>query len=362
LYVKYWTLSWLLYDVSLVTLLVSFLKNLSWPYALFQIGELGSVAMITAAGMNYSHGFRLRRRHVLMGMLPILAWSISSTWTLDDFNGLYMLHSFLMAGAFAYSSYVFFASPHYRHNVGTRIVAFICLLISLNAVHYAIIFGYAFRHSLGAISYLQYTSFYDLLMQYVLAIGVVAMGMQETQHQLRESNAQLQEAQTQLRQLAQIDPLTGVFNRHAFHEICNAELAPGTELSTPHTLVLLDIDNLKKINDLAGHSMGDEVLRTVAQFTARNIRGNDCLVRWGGDEFLLLMRQTPAPEAERRLVELVEQLKQQSANSPAGRLFFGISYGVAQFRSIGALPKAIEEADQKMYRHKQSYRRQLMLI
>ncbi|MDD5543001.1 MAG: GGDEF domain-containing protein, partial [Acidobacteriia bacterium] len=261
-----------------------------------------------------------------------------------------------------YNAYVFFKSPHYRDNIGTRIVAFICTLIALNAVHSAVIFGYAFSHNLGAIGYLQFTSFYDLLMQYVLAIGMVSMGMQERQQQLRESNNQLQAAQAQLRHLAQTDPLTGVLNRHAFREICNTEFTADRESTSPHTLVLLDIDNLKKINDFAGHSMGDEVLRTVAQFMTKKIRGCDSLVRWGGDEFLLLLRGTDAPQAGKRLVELVEELNQQSVNSPAGQLYFGISYGCAEFHSIGTLSQTIEEADQNMYRYKKTSRKQLMLV
>lgn len=361
LYLKYWTVSWLLYAVSLGVLLTSFLNHVRWPYALYQILELGSVAMVTAAGMNYSNEFRLQRKHGLL-FLPAVVWSVSSTWVFEDFNGLYMFHSLLMASAFAYNAYVFFTSRWYRSNGGTRLLAFTCTLISLMGFHYAVVFGYAFHRELGSISYLHFTSFYDLLMQYVLAIGMVVMGMKENQHRLQLTNSQLQEAQDRLRFLAQTDPLTGVYNRHAFREICDREFRPENLQKSPHALVLLDIDNLKKINDLVGHSTGDEVLRTVARTISSMIRGEDCLVRWGGDEFLLLMRGTDLSQARQRMKQVAEQLSHQCVISPVGRIYFGISYGEAALVTLDGLPASIEEADRNMYKRKQQSKKSMMMV
>ncbi len=360
-YLKYWTWSWALYAASLVTLLASFWLRLNWPYALYQFLELGAAGMITAAGMNYARGFQLERRHALW-LIPAAAWSIAGAWAIADFSGLYAVHSLLMGIAFAYNAYVFFRSSWFRSNVGVRIVAFSCSLIALVGFHYAFIFAYAFGKNIAAIGYLQFSGFYDLLMQYVLALGMVVMGMRETQRRLADTHSKLEEAWEQLRYLAQTDPLTGVYNRHAFREICDRELGRTDRGETVHSLVLLDIDNLKQINDLAGHSMGDEVLRAVARGLTSMIRGEDCLVRWGGDEFLLLMRETAAAKATERMKLVSDCLSQQFVHSPAGKLYFGISYALSEVSSIDGLSQSIEAADREMCRCKVTSKRALRLV
>jgi diguanylate cyclase (GGDEF)-like protein len=360
-YLRYWTVSWFLYAGALLALLLSFLHHRHWPLALYQFLELGSLAMLTLAGLNYSRDFRFRKRHLLL-IVPITAWAIASTGSFKSFNTIYVVHLFLMAAAFAYNAYVLFTSRWFRSNVGARILAYVCSLFALMDIHYFFIFGYVFHRNLNSLDYLQFSSFYDLLLQYVLAIGMVVAAMQETQHRLESANAQLHEAQDRLRHLAQTDPLTGVYNRHAFREICDRDLKKIRTSHCPDALGLLDIDNLKKINDLGGHSRGDEVLRLVAQTISSMVRGDDCLVRWGGDEFLLLMRETELPQAEKRLELIKEQLSHQSINSRAGKIFFGVSYGVAEFDSIDKLAAAIEEADRQLYRQKQYSRKSLKVV
>lgn len=361
LYLRYWTVSWFLYAASLAILLVSFLQHRHWLYAVYQLLDLTAAGMITAAGMNFAYEFRLQKRHALF-LIPALVWAAAGAWQLVDFNGLYAFHSFLMASAFAYNAYVFFSSKCFRENVGTRLLAVTCTLISVMDFHYVFIFGYAFHQGLGSIGYLQYTSFYDLLMQYVVAIGMVVIELQESQHRLEAANSQLKQAQDRLCYLAQIDPLTGVYNRHAFREICNQEFGVGGKSSVRHTLVLLDVNNLKQVNDLASHSMGDEVLRTVSRSIASLIRGEDHLVRWGGDEFLLMMCDTDRQKAEARMNLLMEHMNRQYVSSPAGKIYFGISFGCAEIQSIDRLAAAIEEANCQMYKQKQSTRKKLTLV
>ena|GEM_PF-6315575 len=360
-YLRYWTMSWFLYAVGLAALLFSFLQHARWPYVPYQILELSSMAMLTAAGLNYSRGIRLRKRDLLL-WIPMFVWSVVTTVTLRDFNPIYVQHSLLMALFFAYNAYILFTSPWFHHNVGNRILAYICLVIGMMDFHYFFAFGYFSHRHPGSLEYLQFSNFYDLLLQFVMAIGMVITAMQETHRQLEGTNAQLHEAQDRLRYLAQTDSLTGVFNRHAFREICDRELSLAQASKCHDALGLLDIDNLKKINDLAGHSVGDEVLKRVAKAITSMVRGEDCLVRWGGDEFLLLMRDTEIPQAEKRLELLKEHLSHQSVSSRAGKIFFGISYGVVELRSVDELDAAIEEADRRLYVQKQSSRQSLIVV
>ncbi|MBZ5537405.1 MAG: GGDEF domain-containing protein [Acidobacteriia bacterium] len=361
LYLRYWMVGWFLYAAALLTLLLSFVHQLYWPVALYQLFELGSLAMLTVAAWNYSRNFCLRKTHLLL-VIPIAAWAVVSSWTLKEFNSVYVIHLLLMALAFGYNAYLFFSSRWFRFNVGARILAYVCSIFALLDLHYFFVFGYVFHRNLSSIDYLQFSSFYDLLLQYVLAIGMVVTAMHETQHRLEATNARLHEAQDRLRYLAQTDPLTGVYNRHAFREVCELDFKRTRTSKLPDALGLLDIDNLKKINDLAGHSRGDEVLRVVARTISSMVRGEDCLVRWGGDEFLVLMRETELSQAEKRLELLKEHLSHQSISSRAGKIFFGICYGVAELSSIEELATAIEEADRHLYRQKQFSRKSLMVV
>ena len=361
LYLRYWMVGWFLDAAALLTLLLSFLYHWYWLLALYQLFDLCSLAMLTVAAWNYTREFRLRKAQLLVA-IPIGAWAVLSTWMLKGFNSIYVTHLFLMALAFAYNAYLFFSSRRFHNNVGARILAYVCSIFAVMDLHYFFVFGYVLHRNLNSLDYLQFSSFYDLLLQYVLAIGMVVTAMQQTQHRLEATNTQLHEAQDRLRYLAQTDPLTGVYNRHAFREFCEQDIKRPRTSKSPDALGLLDIDNLKKINDLAGHSGGDEVLRVVAHTISSMIRGEDCLVRWGGDEFLVLMRETERSQAEERLQLLKEHLSHQSISSRAGKIFFGICYGVAELSSIDKLALAIEEADLQLYRQKQFSRKSLMVV
>ncbi|MBZ5553480.1 MAG: GGDEF domain-containing protein [Acidobacteriia bacterium] len=361
LYLRYWMVGWFLYAAALLTLLLSFLHHLHWFLALYQFFELGSLAMLIAAAWNYSREFPIRKYHLLLA-IPMAAWAVVLTWALKGFNSIYVIHLFVMAWAFGYNAYLLFSSRWFRFNVGARILAYVCSIFALMDLHYFFVFGYVFHRNLSSLDYLQFSSFYDLLLQYALAIGMVVTAMQETQHRLESANAQLHEAQDRLRYLAQTDSLTGVYNRHAFREFCEVDFKRARTSKFPDALGLLDIDNLKKINDLAGHSRGDDVLRVVARTISSMVRGEDCLVRWGGDEFLVLMRETDLSQAEKRLQLLKEHLSHQSINTRAGKIFFGICYGVAELSSIDRLATAIEEADRQLYHQKQFSKKSLMVV
>ncbi len=93
-------------------------------------------------------------------------------------------------------------------------------------------------------------------------------------------------------QQAQTDMLTGLCNRRYFHEKLS-----GLKTKTPVSLILIDIDNFKSINDTYGHITGDQILRQFADILQNNTRGNDVITRWGGEEFAVILPQTDVKEA-----------------------------------------------------------------
>ena len=124
----------------------------------------------------------------------------------------------------------------------------------------------------------------------LLLLAVVAV----LARRLRVRNQMLSASNEQLRIQAEIDPLTGLSNRHHLQAVMAERPGPGLE----GTLYLLDVDHFKQINDQCGHAGGDTVLVEIARRLRQVLRDDDLIVRWGGEEFLVLVRPLPQAEAE----------------------------------------------------------------
>jgi diguanylate cyclase (GGDEF)-like protein len=166
--------------------------------------------------------------------------------------------------------------------------------------------------------------------------------------ELERSNRDLRVARDRLEVQARIDPLTELFNRHAFSSLVESQDAG--RLITG-CAVVVDVDNLKRVNDAFGHAAGDATLRATAKAIRSVIRPDDMLFRWGGDEFLVLLFGVSEEEARSRLGGLDRQTRGPDGN-PAPR----VSWGVASFDATRSLPAAIELADDDMYGHKRRRR------
>jgi diguanylate cyclase (GGDEF)-like protein len=133
----------------------------------------------------------------------------------------------------------------------------------------------------------------------------------------------------------------------------------GQDTTTSGSVAVIDIDNLKPINDTMGHTVGDKAIRAVARAMRSLVRADDMLFRWGGDEFLVLMFNLPEAEAIRRLDQLNRILDENSERWIGVSLTVTVSYGVAGFNSLTELGQAIETADKAMYSHKKAQNAQI---
>ena len=184
-----------------------------------------------------------------------------------------------------------------------------------------------------------------------VALGMHLLVFEDMTDEIRRTNLALSAANEQIKQMAITDPLTGCYNRRFFDEVGRREIERHRRYNKPLTVMFVDLNRFKHLNDRFGHDMGDDVLRTVGAILRRSVRGSDYVIRWGGDEFLLLLTCTAA-EAEAKAQDLKDAfaLERRSAGLPADT---GLSIGIAEVESTSeTLVNAVRLADTQMYRDK----------
>jgi diguanylate cyclase (GGDEF)-like protein len=163
--------------------------------------------------------------------------------------------------------------------------------------------------------------------------------------------AKLQGALERERVLSRVDPLTGVANPRAFDEVAREELARARRHRRPLTVVFVDLDDFKQVNDRFGHGTGDAVLRAVADTLASSVRDTDRVARLGGDEFVVLLPETGCQAAAVAIGHLQAELGKAMEQSG-----WQVTFSLGA-RSYGEPPPSAEEliraADELMYVAKQ---------
>ncbi|QGY39074.1 diguanylate cyclase [Pseudodesulfovibrio cashew] len=149
--------------------------------------------------------------------------------------------------------------------------------------------------------------------------------------------------QKRLERMAKTDPLTGAANRHAMEERFELSSYRAGRYGETFSVILLDLDDFKAINDRHGHLEGDRVLRDVARTIRDTIRPGDLLARWGGDEFLILMDGAPS-DAEALAERVREALTSPSMETPVA-----FSCGIAGYRNGDGIDVLTQRADRALY-------------
>lgn len=185
----------------------------------------------------------------------------------------------------------------------------------------------------------------------LLSSTFLATRVQSTREHLRRQKAELAQALEQIRQLATHDDLTGLLNRRAMLDRMQLEQHRSLRSGSPLLIAQLDIDHFKAVNDTHGHAAGDLVLQSFADTVRRNVRDTDVLARWGGEEFVLLLCDTPASDA----VTLMERLRQavQAMQVPVAQggqpITVTVSIGLARHTPADPLAGTLERADRALY-------------
>ena len=191
----------------------------------------------------------------------------------------------------------------------------------------------------GTRSFLAASSSFDSGAEWLLALGCVLALSERIQDELRQSNTGLLAAQEDLRRLADRDPLTALANRRQLPETFRAVRPQGA------LLLFFDLDGFKQINDRYGHQAGDECLRRFAGALRECFRPSDVLVRYGGDEFLVVASGLDEEGGRERVTRLRDRLRFPAESGPA----ITFSVGAAALAPGGNPEAAVKAADESMY-------------
>jgi two-component system, cell cycle response regulator len=176
-------------------------------------------------------------------------------------------------------------------------------------------------------------------------------------HALARAAARLTEQDAQLRDLALVDPLTGLRNRRGFLEIAEHELLVAKRRASVVALLFIDVDGLKVVNDQFGHAEGDRMLCETAEVLSEQLRSSDLLARIGGDEFCVLLSRDTAMDGQVAL-DRIDQAIAERNRLPDRRYDLGVSVGASIFDPAHpvAIDELIETADGEMYQQKRAKR------
>ena len=188
---------------------------------------------------------------------------------------------------------------------------------------------------------------------------VVAIKNSRLYNSLQEELKTRKEMEEELRRLAITDALTGCFNRRHFMNLAQNEYLRSIRYHHSLSIIMLDIDHFKIVNDTYGHPAGDDVLVQVVQLCQKNIRHNDLLARYGGEEFIMLLPETCAMDAQ----ALAERMRKEFQNHPIYRegdisIHTTVSMGIATLSPQRSIPleKLLKYADEALYRSKENGR------
>jgi diguanylate cyclase len=198
-----------------------------------------------------------------------------------------------------------------------------------------------------------------VLKEVVAATRNIAKDTHTTRDELQSMRQQANSTQTQITKLheeldrvsvqARHDPLTGALNRRGLEEALEKEISTVRRKETPLSVALLDIDNFKALNDALGHAIGDTALTHLAQVARECMRPQDTLARFGGEEFVILLPDTPLEKGVDAMTRLQRELTKRFFMAGTEKVLITFSAGVAQMTNDEPGMDAIRRADQAMY-------------
>ncbi len=360
-----------------------FLKGLGWLAVSYACGTVSAVLLLFHGHANpfftvvvanglillafvflhsailelYERGIRVSRFGLLLIGLYLFV-QLYFTYVHDSHQMRLVFGSILMASQATQSGLLLLLHPQRGMRMPSWSTAFLCLSFAVyNLVRSAFVAVRGVPQDIFAPDLLQFISIIVLLGTSLgIGFGFFWMTTAKLRHMLER--------------LAATDPLTGVFNRRMFRELCEREVARSLRSGEPFSLLVADLDHFKQVNDRHGHLVGDEVLRAISECIQSELRASDILGRWGGEEFVVLLPMCPPATAfavAERLRVRVESLNLPSPDEEESpiRITIGvtISLGVSIFRgSADTLDAVFRRSDAALYRAKTTGRNRVLML
>lgn len=346
---SYWKKSWLSVLLALFSLHFAFnFTEISKPfYFFYYLGEYIFGYFLIAGCYKYSTDKDFPTKSWFF-LLPASLVALFLAISASDFNNIFNLHAFIIGTIFIVAFLLVRPNTDYSRNLGLKVVRFSLVLLAIDFYHYSFLFS--FTKELFS-DYLSYNPIIDLMLEILLGFGMVIVLLEKVRHEVEEANQKLKVAHEKLELLAQTDPLTTAFNRHAFYGFLRKK--GGEENEVSGCVGFFDIDNLKPINDQLGHAVGDAVIREVTTAIRSLMRAEDLIFRWGGDEFFVIMVSMDSETARKRMKKLTNLLTDVSLYGTTELLTISVSFGFTDFADASEIEKAVKLADEEMYQNKQ---------
>ncbi len=345
IYFSYWALAWTLLSVALLFRLAALVSRQNvflMPYGLLEVAFATSLVFARA---SVAGRFDIR--------LPAATWLVAAFFLAGygaafraHFRGFHSLHHMLLAAIYGWNSLISWRRGRPAAGAGPKLFSFALLASAALNFIYGLSYPLADWNpvDLPPPVYLRFHNLPDLLLQTLLAFSAMMMWLETQNQELAELNRELAVSRQEIARHSRLDPLTGLLNRAALDQTCEAgEAVSGV-------VAVLDLDNFKDVNDVLGHLTGDEVLANVGNLIRTSVRRQDLAWRWGGDEFVVLFRDSNREAVEERLRTLEQRLLRFRMRGK-GVLPINISWGLAEIQDR-TLRQALEEADQQMYLRK----------
>jgi diguanylate cyclase (GGDEF)-like protein len=327
-YARRWAIGWAAFFLALVAVRLDIQFGSRAFWAAYLVFEWVFLYLLWAGCREIVTGERMEFRHAAYAIpIVVVAAAVMARFA-PSFDDLFTVQTAIVGSGAAAS----FLTLNRRRDCATGCRLMRIALVLMAGLYFVYVPAYAYYTHVAKFPMLEYSSLADLLVAAVLGFGMIVITAEE-------ANLELEEAKARAEQKLNVDPLTEALSRHAFHSI--GDLAG--------VIVMIDVDNLKGINDKFGHAAGDAVIRAAANSVRTLIRADDLLFRWGGDEFVAIIPNSTLATVSDRLAPLSDGITARvSLSGPPLR--FSISWGGAEFSDRTSLETAMKAADQAMYR------------
>jgi diguanylate cyclase (GGDEF)-like protein len=345
LFIVLWTAGWAVTSFSMLLASREYgSETLRWfVYGLSQFLGIVSALLFVLSADAYRTRPRFRREYILI-LVPMMLWFALAPIALQA-AAVFAPGHLLIGGALLAAGAGHLLLLRQVRMLGAAVTG--SGLVALAIVNAWVALSLASPDADGAAKAL----LISVVLYLITAGGMQLMTFEDMTYELRRTNKRLEHAQTRLRRMVITDPLTGCRNRHFFDEIIGRELQRHRRYGIPLSLLFVDIDRFKTINDTYGHDVGDLVLKHVASFLLANIREADYVFRWGGDEFLVLLSCTETEARKRGAALEVAFTGSPDVRSMPAEV--RLSIGCAEVREDAAdVMSLVKVADGRMYENK----------